>query len=183
VSLPTLGESVRPVTYAAIVEYDESRSRWDARETVHVARHALERMTRGGAVRWDSGDPTLRDRVLGESWHYLGDRGSSGQVYAYRRTRSIRVNLHGRPQAGEGTITISPITTGRLAATLVPRDGSVVELRAPGHLVREIDPAAVKRQFGNEDIFTLRLRGLEDYEERRDIHLQLADRIADPSIL
>ena len=119
--------------------------------------------------------------ALGSGWAFVGDR-AGGRVVAYRRVRDLPIDVPFWPPTHEAAIEIGTIASDSLTVILVPSNGSRINMHAPANLVRETDPPAERRQFGNEDILTVELAGLEDDADRRVLHLEIAGWIGQTSI-
>jgi hypothetical protein len=168
--------AVRGVAFTARLRYDERAHAFVGRVVVRVGRRLLERDAVDRATRARILSPPLRDTVFGRAWRFDGARGDGNAELAYVRAIRDPVTLEHLPDVLAthrfGGMTIrSP----HLRATLVPKDGSTYVLRAPKRFIYETDPAAVDTHFGDEDIRTVTLNGLEDDAELRSVSIRVAN--------
>jgi hypothetical protein len=172
----------RAVPYVGRFRYDDERRMLQGREVVRVTRTDLIRVAeRPYPGAWIV-TPAVRRRALGDDWGLVGI--PKENVYAYARERAIEVRepqLYRRPLR-EHRLAIDSITSEYLRAELVPRDGSTLELRVPSGLVYETNPEGKWREFGDDDVVTVRLTGLEDDPGRAGVDLQVANAVGRSSL-
>lgn len=189
---PSVAErAVAGVPYKGDFEYEDSGEdgpHWHVEETVRIVRARFAQMSAGElaattvSARPFSAPVAMPVRTaLGPEWDFAGER-ARGRVLAYRRVRDLPVEVPVWPPTHEVAIGIGTIASDSLAVILVPSNGSRIDMRAPASLVRETDPPAERRQFGDEDILTVELDGLEDDADRRVLRLEIAGSIGQTSI-
>ena len=119
--------------------------------------------------------PAARERLL-PGWRYVGVRGEKRNIYGYKHVDSPPVRTHFWPLLTDNSIHIRTIHSPTLHAELVARDNSTIILRTPRRFIYDTDPAGTRRKFGSTDIVTIKLAGLEDDPELRQVRLQVANR-------
>lgn len=171
---------IRPMKYAASIEYDEAAGIWIVGENVRVPRaDFLQRRLRG----YRDGVASSPGQALGAGWAYKGRRGHNGEAIAFSRHRDLPAHVRSWPPTTEDAIPVAAIRVPALNTTFVPRNGSLVEIHAPAGFVRQTDPPEDEQHaFGDEEISTVRLEGLEDNPDHRTIHLMVANAFGRSSI-
>jgi hypothetical protein len=157
--------SVRGIRYAATVTLVDEPRRFRVHEVIRLPGDLLESSSAG-----ESGPQ------VGDEWEFQGARGERSEQYVYTRDRNIPIDTAGLPDVlRKNSIGLAQIVLPGSRTTLVPRDGSLVELRVPRRFIYGTDPEAKRRRYGGNEILTVKLEGLEDSPERRAVEVEVAN--------
>lgn len=156
---------VRAVPYHARLEMARGGRKVTGQEVVRISRSILNS---------EGTSPTLAGPPdIGPEWKYAGPRGRNQDVYAFVHPYTHAI----KPASGVGilrwnSLPVSVIEDGQLDTTLVPQDGSVVELHIPRRAVYGTDPDAKRGEDGK--VLDFALNGLEDDPGARHIDIEVA---------
>ncbi len=161
--------SVRSVSYAAVLEYAAATGRWHWTEHVRIP-HSLF-----------AAHASMRRMHLA-GWDFVGKRGPHGGLVLYRHETAFRIPTSFWPLMTKRRLRLPVLRSRLLHATLVPRDGSVVEMQAPRRMIHDTDPPSAVSTYAGVDTFMLRVAGVEDGLVAPELRFEVANRFGRTSL-
>jgi hypothetical protein len=151
------------VVYAAVIKYKPASGQWRWSERIRIPRKLFTRKA------------LAAPRDLGAAWHYVDVRGRNGALLLYGRVSTFKITTHVWPALTKAHLKLPVLRSRLLLATVVPRDGSVVELRAPSRMIHDTDPSGQRSGYGGTDIVSVRIAGLEDELAEPELRFEVAN--------